>query len=194
MAYLTISDSQNTSTISTTSTIKKFVLKFSPKTVDLFLNIVHNISTFQQIPPPLFVISGGTPAGYAPSSINYQLTDLNTRKFESFKLKQDNLKGFSSNIINDIKSEGSDHFTGVEWWNTVEEMPYPIRYEFMLSLLQYGLHDSSDAQKITYHPYNSLVPDNDKNSKRYPVLFRDARVMKGCICYSIATGDSNAGL
>ena len=132
---------------------------------------------------------------HGPSQkIIYQLTDLNTGKFESFEIGQDNLKGFSTNIINDIKFAGSDHFSGVEWWNKVEETPYPIRYEVMISLLQYGLQDSSSAQKITYHPYNSMVADNDKNSKRYPVLFQHARVMKGCICYNIARGDSDAGL
>jgi hypothetical protein len=73
-----------------------------------------------------------------------------------------------------------------------EETPYPVRYEVAISLLQYGL--ASESRNTTYHAYNSLVPDNDKNSKRYPVAFKDARVMGSCICYNIAAGDSNTGL
>jgi hypothetical protein len=155
----------------------------------------HNQYQFKKVSPVVghsyvreIIISPST------KIISYELTDLNTGQFESFELGQSNIKDYPSNILNEIKFEGSDHFTGVEWWNMLEDKPYPIRYRVMVSLLQYGHHDSSDSQKITYHPYNSLMPDNDKNSKRYPISFQDSRVMKGCICYNVTTGDSNTGL
>jgi hypothetical protein len=52
-------------------------------------------------------------------TIDYHLTDLNTGKSESFELGDANVKGFSSSFTN-IKFEGSNHFTGIEWWNMVK--------------------------------------------------------------------------
>jgi hypothetical protein len=133
--------------------------------------------------------------------IIYELTDMNTGVHETFELGERNIKGiqqilewFKVNDIKEIKYEGADHFTGLEWWNLVGDNPYPIRYQVMVSLLQYGLYDSSDSRQITYHPYNSLTPDNDQNSKRYPISFQNSRVMRGCICYNVTDGDSNTGL
>jgi hypothetical protein len=128
--------------------------------------------------------------------INYQLTDLNTGGSESFELEENNIKDYPASIINNVKFEGSDHFTGLEWWNMAEDSPYPIRYDVMVSLLQYGKHDlsSSDPRRSTYHPYNSLEPDQDQNSKQYPILFQNSRVMKGCICYNVIPGNSSTGL
>jgi hypothetical protein len=133
--------------------------------------------------------------------VNYNLTDLNTGVQEQFELDQGNIKDigvireyFKFRDIKEIKFEGSGHFTGVEWWNLMQENPYPIRYQITVSLLQYGMLNSSDSKRVTYYSYNSLTPDKDPNSKQYPISFQNSRVMRGCICYDITDGNSNTRL
>jgi hypothetical protein len=134
--------------------------------------------------------------------IVYDLTDMNTGVHESFELEEEKIKGideilkwFGLDTIEEIEFKGSGHFTGIEWWNLIEQNPYPIRYEVMISLLQYGiLNRENPRQYASYYPYNSLVPDKDQNSKRYPISFENSRIMRGCICYNITYGDSGTGL
>lgn len=108
-----------------------------------------------------------------------------------------NISSGLKDLIENIEFQGSGHFTGVEWWNMDGDglMPFPVRYQVMTSLLQYGQYDS-DSRRIatTYRPYTSLIADQDQNSKPYPISFQNNRSMRGCICYNITSGNSNVGL
>jgi hypothetical protein len=67
------------------------------------------------------------------NSIKYSLTDLNgTNVIEQF-VSQLN-KAESRNM----SFQGSNQFTGIEWWNKDGNSPFPIRYEIEFSNLRYG--------------------------------------------------------
>ena len=78
--------------------------------------------------------------------INYKLTDLNTRQSEIFELGTNNMNGNVEQQkkqeliknISEMKFEGSEHFTGIEWWNLVDNIPFPVRYHVEVSMLRYA--------------------------------------------------------
>ena len=126
-------------------------------------------------------------------SITYELKDLNTGRNESFELRQDNVK-HPTIKIGEIGFQGSNHFTGIEWWNKMGTSPYPRRYQFEISFLQYQSQEASDGGKTEYRPYKSLSSDNDGQGKEYPISFQNPRVMDGCLCYNVDPGNSKHGL
>jgi hypothetical protein len=134
--------------------------------------------------------------------IVYNLTDITTGQFESIKLGENNMNGSVNEqvkeelikTIKEVKFEGANHFTGIEWRNMVTNSLFPIRYRASFSLLQYGQRASLGSMNVTYNPYNALVPDHNMESNQYPVEFQNTRVMKGCICYDVSSGTCNTGM
>jgi hypothetical protein len=137
-------------------------------------------------------------------NVMYRLRDINSGESESFELSATNMNGSVSDqkkmdlikVMNDVKFESYKHFTGVEWWNNVDNVPYPVRYHVQFSMLRYAQsHDSSpELEKLSYKPYTSLAGDTDSLGKQYPISFHDLREMDGCICYDIASGKTNTGM
>jgi hypothetical protein len=123
---------------------------------------------------------------YKKNCISYLLQDKNTNQSERFDLQ---LKEQSS-----FKYCGSNHFTGVEWWNRVGNYPYPIRYIIEYSQLMFGITDPTDRESILYFPYNALRPNNDPSCSIYPISFCNIRTKDGCICYTVQSGSSNRGI
>jgi hypothetical protein len=118
-------------------------------------------------------------------SIIYLLKDINMQKSERFVL---------SITAKEFIFEGLNHFTGIEWWNKVDNFPYEIRFDVEISQLLYGKNDnSSDPELISYFPYNQFVPNKDGTDIQYPILFHDVRVRDGCICYKISPGSCETG-
>jgi hypothetical protein len=136
--------------------------------------------------------------------IIYSLHDLNSGESESFTLSANNMNGTVNDqekqelikVINGVKFEPYKHFTGIEWWNKVDTMPYPIRYHVQFSMLRYAEANDSptDLKKLNYKPYTSLKPDRDPLDKQYPISFQNPRKMDGCICYDVNTGTTNTGM
>ena len=58
-------------------------------------------------------------------SISYLLEDRNTKQTERFDLYLNNSEQFVF--------EGQNHFTGIEWWNKIDNFPYPMRYHVEIS-------------------------------------------------------------
>jgi hypothetical protein len=118
-------------------------------------------------------------------SISYIMKDRNTNQTESFDLYLNTQFAF----------EGSNHFTGIEWWNKIANFPYPIRYHAEISQLMHGLSDNpSDSQSIVYRPYNTLIPNSDASDIQYPISFQNARIEDGCICYNVMSGSCRTGM
>jgi hypothetical protein len=92
------------------------------------------------------------------------LQDKNTNQIERYDLQ---LEEHSLSF----KYYGSNHFTGVEWWNRVGNYPYPIRYIVEYSQLMFGATDTRDKESIVYFPYNALRPNNDPSCSTYPISF-----------------------
>jgi hypothetical protein len=135
--------------------------------------------------------------------IKYKLTDLKTGQSESFELTSNNMNGTVNEqqrqnlikVIKEAKFEPYKHFTGIEWWNKIDTVPYPIRYQIQFSMLRYAHYDSSaNLKEINYKPYTSMMPDTDRQGKQYPISFQNPRVMDGCICYDISSGTTNTGM
>jgi hypothetical protein len=121
-------------------------------------------------------------------TIRYSLTDNGTRQNEIYDLSMKNVAGFDF--------RGSRQFTGIEWWNKMKNSPYPIKYEVEISQLLFGLGDSpSDANSITFYPYNTLLPNNDGSRVSYPVSMQNLKIKEdGCISYHITSGSCSSGL
>jgi len=120
-------------------------------------------------------------------SIIYILEDQNTKQIERFDLSLD--RGFVF--------EAQNHFTGLEWWNKVNNFPYPIRYHVEISGLMYGLSDNPlDPESLIYRPYNALVPNSDGSGiENYPISFYNAKSdIDGCICFNVKSGSCKSGL
>jgi hypothetical protein len=93
--------------------------------------------------------------------------------------------------------QGSNLFTGIEWWNKIGSFPYPIRYHVEVSQLMYGISDNnlSDSESIVYRPYNTLIPNSEgSNIQQYPVSFHNPRIESGYICYDIKSGSCRNGM
>lgn len=121
-------------------------------------------------------------------TIRYSLTDNDTRQNEIYDLSMKNVAGFDF--------RGSRQFTGIEWWNKMKNSPYPIKYEVEISQLLFGLGDnSSDANSITFYPYNTLLPNNDGSRAAYPVSMQNLKIKEdGCISYHITSGSCSTGI
>ena len=135
--------------------------------------------------------------------VNYKLIDLKTGQSESFELAANNMNGTVNEqqrqalikVIKEVKFEPYKHFTGIEWWNRLDTVPYPIRYQIQFSMLRYAHYDSSaDLKEINYKPYTSMMPDTDRQGKQYPISFQNPRIMDDCICYDISSGTTNTGM
>lgn len=139
------------------------------------------------------------------NEISYIINDLNTGDWDDFMLNEgSSIKGLESisknfgiNNLKEIEIIGADQFTGVEWHNKEtnhwKAEPFPIRYDATISLLQYGKQEVTESKSISYLPYRALIPDKDKDGKKYPVSFQNVH-MKGCICYNVKTGNSDIGM
>lgn len=124
--------------------------------------------------------------------ISYLLQDRNTKQTERFDLRLNIGRGLS------FAFEASNHFTGIEWWNKIGNFPYQIRYHVQISQLMYGLSDNSnnpsDSEYIVYLPYDTLIPNSEGSSLRYPISFHNPRIESGCICYNVKPGICESGM
>jgi hypothetical protein len=131
------------------------------------------------------------------NSIEYHVMDLNndnaTEQF-LFQLNQAESKN--------ISFQGSNQFTGIEWWNKYGNSPFPIRYKIEFSNLRYAQEPAevpeSDKEKniehVIFKPYDALVSNKDGYAKEYPVSFDCANIKDGCICYTVTNGSCRTGL
>jgi hypothetical protein len=111
--------------------------------------------------------------------IKYILTDQSSKQSESYSLPIS-----SANF----DYEGANQFTGIEWWNKIGYYPYPVRYQVETSQIMFGINESGDPDSVTFVPYNTMMPNKDENSAKYPVSFQDMMLKDGCLCYSIQPG------
>ena len=133
-------------------------------------------------------------------TVSYRLRDNDTGESESFDLSADNMNGsvneqmknYLINVFNEVKIEPFKHFTGIEWWNKVDNLPYPVRYHVQFSMLRYA--QSHESENLIYKPYTSLTTDIDPLRKQYPVSFHGLRNMDGCLCYEVGSGNTNTGM
>jgi hypothetical protein len=51
-----------------------------------------------------------------------------------------------------------------------------------------------NIERVTFKPYDALVPNNDDYAKGYPVSFECANIKDGCICYTVTNGPCRTGL
>jgi hypothetical protein len=120
------------------------------------------------------------------SSIIYLLEDITDGKSEKYVF-QINEKEFIF--------EGLNNFTGVEWWNTVGDFPYEIRYHVEISQILYGKNDNlADPESISYFSYNRFIPNKDETSRQFPISFHQETVKDGCLSYKINSGICANGL
>lgn len=114
------------------------------------------------------------------NEIIYLLKDLNLERSERFVLSL-----YQKNFI----FEGSNHFTGIEWWNKSGNFPYAIRYQVEISQLLCGKNDDPEnPESISYFPYNKLIPNKGGECKEFPISFNQAKIKDGCLFYSINSG------
>jgi hypothetical protein len=119
-------------------------------------------------------------------SIIYILKDQTLNKSEKFILSL-NVQQFAFETLN--------HFTGVEWWNKVDNFPYQIRFQVEISQLLYGLSDNIlDSESVSYLPYNQLIPNKEGACKQYPISFNNLKIKNDCVYYSIDSGLCETGL
>jgi hypothetical protein len=132
----------------------------------------------------------------AKSVISYILTDKTANQTELFELQV-------NNEINKTKKsrfdfEAINQFTGIEWWNKVGSLPYPIRYHAEISQLLYGLNDVgySDPNSILFRPYDALIPNSEGAAMEYPISFANCKIKDtdSCISYDIFDGICRKGL
>jgi hypothetical protein len=135
------------------------------------------------------------------NSIEYRVTDLednnnnnNNNAIEHFTFQLGKAKSTTKLF------QGSSQFTGIEWWNKAGNSPFPIRYEIEFSNLRYAQatavdSDGKNIERVTFRPYDALVPNKDGNAKEYPVSFGSADIKDdGCIHYTVTTGSCKTGL
>jgi hypothetical protein len=126
------------------------------------------------------------------STVEYYLKNLDTKVVEVFAMSMQNQKPFSFQI--------SSCFSGIEWWNKMENRPYPIRYVIEVSNLMYGYNDDPyDSKSVVFFPVTSLTSNKDNRFTQnthayYPVTFIDNGTKDGCICYSVDNGHCVSGL
>jgi hypothetical protein len=114
------------------------------------------------------------------NSIIYVLKDITLDRSERFVLPVDG-RGFIF--------EGLNHFTGIEWWNKILNLPYEIRYQVEISHISYGKNDNpADPESISYFPYNQFIPNKVETTTQFPIAFHQAKVKDGYLCYKINSG------
>ncbi|HEX2067099.1 MAG TPA: hypothetical protein VHF08_00180 [Nitrososphaeraceae archaeon] len=131
----------------------------------------------------------------AKSVISYILTDKTANHTELFEFRVNN----DSNNSKKSRSgfEALNQFTGIEWWNKVGSVPYPIRYHVEISQLLYGLNDvgNLDPNSILFRPYDALIPNSEGAAMEYPISFANCKIKDdGCISYDIFNGICRKGL
>ena len=118
--------------------------------------------------------------------IAYHIMDENSGQTDSFFFDVD---------ANSFDFSITKNFTGLEWHNKLENMPYPIRYEVEISNLAYGVNDNAaDLESLAYYPYNQLRSDDGGFAKEYPVSFHNFEAQNGFITYKIGSGKHNMGI
>jgi hypothetical protein len=114
----------------------------------------------------------------AGRSIHYSVTDRNTGEAESHSFQ----------VSEPLAYRGSNHFTGVEWWNKAGSSPFPARYRVEISNLEYGIQDG----EMTYRQYDRLAPNGDGTGASYPISFEVTKARR--ISYIVASGKTVAGM
>jgi hypothetical protein len=131
----------------------------------------------------------------AKSAISYILTDKTANHTELFELPVNN---DSNSRKSRFDFEALNQFTGIEWWNKIGSLPYPIRYHVEISQLLYGINDVgySDPNSILFRPYDALIPNSEGATMEYPISFANCRIKEddGCISYDIFDGICRKGL
>jgi hypothetical protein len=131
----------------------------------------------------------------AKGIISYILTDKTANHTELFELPVNN---DSNTKKSRFDFEALNQFTGIEWWNKIGSLPYPIRYHVEISQLLYGLNDVgySDPNSILFRPYDALIPNSEGAAMEYPISFANCRIKEddGCISYDIFDGICRKGL
>ena len=113
---------------------------------------------------------------------------------------KDEISGQIDSFFYDVDGNSFDfsiskHFTGLEWHNRIENVPYQIRYEVEISNLAYGINDdSADLESLTYYPYNHLLSDDGGLAKEYPVSFHNFDIKNRFITYRIGSGKHSMGI
>lgn len=132
----------------------------------------------------------------AKSVISYILSDTTANHTELFEFRVNNDSNNSKKSRFDF--EALNQFTGIEWWNKVGSLPYPIRYHVEISQLLYGLNDvgDSDPNSILFRPYDVLIPNSEGAATEYPISLANCKIKEddGCISYDIFDGISRKGL
>jgi hypothetical protein len=118
-------------------------------------------------------------------SIEYSASDLDSGASETFRFEVPAAM---------ISFQGSNHFTGLEWWNKAGSSPFPIRYKVEVSNLKYGRLLDSSKENLAFDPFNAFVSNLDGHARGYPVTFADVGIKDGCICYTLAPGSCSTGL
>jgi hypothetical protein len=133
----------------------------------------------------------------AKGAIGYILTDKTANLTELFELPVNN-DSSSKKFGLGFDFKALNQFTGIEWWNKVGSLPYPIKYHVEISQLLYGLNDVgySDPNSILFRPYDALVPNSEGAAMDYPISFANCRIKEddGCISYDILDGVCRKGL
>ena len=125
-------------------------------------------------------------------SIEYYLKNLHTEIDETFVLDLTAERSFSYHF--------SSCFSGIEWWNKIDNRPYPVRFGIEISNLMYGYNDNpDDSESIIFYPVKSMTSNKDgkftnTSDAHYPVSFIDKGVKNGCICYLVQQGYCVDGL
>ena len=122
--------------------------------------------------------------------IIYKLTDLNSGQHETFELTKENVKHPSIDISK-VKFTGSANFSGLEWWNQVDTIPFPIRFEVGILLLQHIIKHNS---RQNYYPFSVFKSDTDSLGKSYPISFDKIHIINDCICYYVLPGKTLKGI
>ena len=118
--------------------------------------------------------------------IAFHLMDQNSGQTDSFFFPVD---------ANSFDFSIEKHFTGLEWHNGIENMPYPIRYEVEISNLGFSVNDNpDDLESLVYCPYNQLMPNNGGSANEYPISFNNFETRNGFITYKIGSGKHHMGI
>jgi hypothetical protein len=128
----------------------------------------------------------------AKSVIGYILTDKTANHTELFEFP---VNSYSNTKTFKFDFEALNQFTGIEWWNKIGSLPYPIRYHVEVSQLLYGL-GCSDPDSILFRPYDALIPNSEGAAMEYPISFANCKIKgdDGCITYDIFDGICRKGL
>ena len=117
--------------------------------------------------------------------IRYVLTNQMTGQSEVFDFSLDGMN---------FDYGGANQFTGIEWWNKMDNFPYSIKYKVEVSQLMFGFVDKDDPESITFVPHNSLIPNNDNSGTSYPISFQNVMSRDNCVCYTIESGKCINGI